>query len=86
MTLVELIEASDAQISVLERQGDLRVAITDVTDDSRQVKPGSLFVAVKGERVDGHEYVQAAVKSGASAVVMQSALSPGVTPMIRVAD
>jgi UDP-N-acetylmuramoyl-L-alanyl-D-glutamate--2,6-diaminopimelate ligase len=86
MTLVELIEVSGAQLSILERQGDLRVTITDVRDDSRQVKPGCLFVAVKGERVDGHEYVQAAVKAGASAVVIQSPLSTGATPMIRVAD
>lgn len=74
------------QPSVLERHGDMSVTITDVTDDSRQVKPGCLFVAVEGERVDGHHYVQAALQAGASAVVAQAPLSPGTTPMVRVAD
>ncbi len=86
MTLAELIEAPDEQLSVIERCGDLGVTITDVTDDSRQVGPGSLFVAVKGERVDGHDYVQAALRAGASAVVIQDAVSTGPTPLVRVAD
>lgn len=86
MTFAELIEAPDAQLAVVEQRGDMRVTITDVTDDSRQVKPGCLFVAVKGERVDGHDYVQTALKAGASAVVTQATLSSGSAPMVRVAD
>ncbi|MHC4480122.1 MAG: Mur ligase domain-containing protein, partial [Planctomycetota bacterium] len=35
--------------------------ITGLTDDSRQVRPGALFVAVRGRRVDGHRYVGQAV-------------------------
>ena len=45
------------------------VQITSVTDDSRQVEPGSLFVAIKGLTVDGHDYAAAAVERGAAAVV-----------------
>ena len=39
------------------------------TLDSRQVKPGMLFVAVKGERVDGHDFIQQALAAGAAGIV-----------------
>ncbi|APR99682.1 UDP-N-acetylmuramoyl-tripeptide--D-alanyl-D-alanine ligase [Pajaroellobacter abortibovis] len=42
-----------------------------ITSDSRQVRPGNLFVALKGERYDGHDYVEAAVRAGASLVIVQ---------------
>ncbi len=47
--------------------------------DSRRAEPGGLFVAVPGERVDGHDYAAAAVDAGASAVLSQRPLGlPGV--------
>lgn len=45
------------------------VEITKVTADSRQVIPGALFVAVRGENFDGHAYLQEAVGKGAAALV-----------------
>ena len=39
--------------------------------DSRTVKPGELFFAVKGERLDGHDYVAAALEKGATAAVVE---------------
>ncbi|MGL5915662.1 MAG: Mur ligase domain-containing protein, partial [Culicoidibacterales bacterium] len=42
-----------------------------VTFDSRQVKPGTLFIAVNGFTVNGHEYVEMAVERGAVAIVAQ---------------
>ncbi|OGO15416.1 MAG: hypothetical protein A2Z14_05060 [Chloroflexi bacterium RBG_16_48_8] len=45
--------------------------ITDAAIDSRLVIPGSLFVAVKGERVDGHEYVEEAIHRGAVVVLIE---------------
>jgi UDP-N-acetylmuramoyl-tripeptide--D-alanyl-D-alanine ligase len=38
--------------------------------DSRSIKPGELFFAVKGERLDGHDYVEAALQNGALAAVV----------------
>ena len=46
------------------------VAVTDVTHDSRLVKPGDLFVAIRGFKTDGHRYLDAAVEAGAAAVVV----------------
>jgi len=45
------------------------VAITAVTEDSRRVRPGSVFVAAPGTHADGHDYAQAAVNAGAVAVL-----------------
>ena len=44
--------------------------ITGATYDSRKVEPGSLFIAVKGERTDGHDYAVEASLKGASAVLV----------------
>ncbi|MBW2205638.1 MAG: UDP-N-acetylmuramoyl-L-alanyl-D-glutamate--2,6-diaminopimelate ligase [Deltaproteobacteria bacterium] len=45
--------------------------ISGVAYDSRQVKPGYLFVALRGTRVDGHDYVKNAISRGAAAVVAE---------------
>ena len=85
MTLDDLVGPLESRLEVMERSGDQRVVITGVTDDSRAVSPGTLFVAVKGERVDGHDFLDAAVKQQAGAVVIQQNRSLGV-PTVRVKD
>ncbi|MGB5433534.1 MAG: Mur ligase domain-containing protein, partial [Acidimicrobiia bacterium] len=45
--------------------------ITGVTHDSRAVGPGDLFVAIPGAVVDGHDYVERALASGAAAVAVE---------------
>jgi UDP-N-acetylmuramoyl-tripeptide--D-alanyl-D-alanine ligase len=45
--------------------------ITEAVFDSRQVIPGSLFVALPGERVDGHDFIESAFQSGASLALVQ---------------
>ena len=47
------------------------LVITEATIDSRQVIPGSLFVALPGERVDGHDFVADAFRRGASYALIQ---------------
>jgi UDP-N-acetylmuramoyl-L-alanyl-D-glutamate--2,6-diaminopimelate ligase len=47
------------------------VAVEDVTHDSRSVKPGDLFVAVRGLETDGHRFVAAALAAGAAAVAVE---------------
>jgi UDP-N-acetylmuramoyl-tripeptide--D-alanyl-D-alanine ligase len=69
---------------------DLGRTVTHVTADSRAVGPGSLFVALPGERVDGHTFVAAAFASGAVAVVVAHAVdvpaTDGAGPQLVVAD
>jgi UDP-N-acetylmuramoyl-tripeptide--D-alanyl-D-alanine ligase len=50
--------------------------------DSRKVQPGDLFVAVKGERVDGHEYVQQAFAAGAIGAVVEKKLAIGGNQLV----
>ena len=45
------------------------VEITGIAIDSRAVKPGYLFVAMKGGYVDGHDYIQKAIENGAVAII-----------------
>jgi UDP-N-acetylmuramoyl-L-alanyl-D-glutamate--2,6-diaminopimelate ligase len=52
--------------------------------DSRRVRTGSVFVAVPGEHVDGHEFVAAAVALGAAAVVVERPVAGLATPQIVV--
>lgn len=69
MTFAELL----APLKVQERHGNLDVEVTALTDDSRSVKAGSVFVAIRGERADGHVFVREALGAGATAVVVQDA-------------
>ncbi len=50
-------------------RGNLEALIGSVAVDSRKVKENTLFVALAGERVDGHDFIHAALQSGASAIV-----------------
>ena len=59
--------------------------VASVVDDSRQVEPGSIFVAVEGLQVDGHQFAQEAARGGAIAVVGQRGLDLNV-PYFKVPD
>ncbi len=62
--------------TILTALGDVAVAndinIAGITSDSRQVKPGFVFVAVKGNTVDGHQFINKAFESGAVAVIAEN--------------
>ena len=64
-----------------ENTGFLRVVT-----DSRTVQPGDLFVALRGERFDGHDHVQMACDAGAVAVMVDRETTGGSCSKIRVAN
>jgi UDP-N-acetylmuramoyl-L-alanyl-D-glutamate--2,6-diaminopimelate ligase len=70
---------------VIASDDNLPEKISLVTDDSRRVKPGALFVAVRGSAADGHEYLDAAKKAGATAAIVETAGRTSL-PSIRVTD
>ncbi len=59
--------------------------INSVTDDSRKVGPGSLFMAIKGLSSDGNDYIDKAIEKGAVAIVTEQKLIKSV-PVITVKD
>jgi len=65
--------------------GTAAVSIHGASVDSRRVGPGSLFVALRGERVDGHAFVADAVRAGASAALVERELEIEV-PQVVVDD
>ncbi len=69
--------------------GTLRGEVSEfarVSTDSRDIRRGDLFVALRGERFDGHLFAEAALKAGAAAVVVDGAAPGAVSPAIVVAD
>lgn len=56
--------------------------ITSITDDSRNVKPGCIFVCIKGDRFDGHSVAQQAIDQGAACAVVQ--YDTGAAPQLLV--
>jgi UDP-N-acetylmuramoyl-L-alanyl-D-glutamate--2,6-diaminopimelate ligase len=68
----DVIEALVASGELMAVHGSLPARFADVTDDSRVVVPGALFVARRGPGVDGHRYVVDAMRAGATAAVIES--------------
>lgn len=66
MKLKDIIKGIDCKVN-----GDVNVEVKDIQFDSRQVSAGTLFVAQRGTKVDGHDFIDKAVKAGAVAVVCE---------------
>lgn len=82
-TLKDIISTLDVQ----QVQGDQNVSIQDITADSRAVKLNSLFIALDGATVDGHNYIDKAVAAGAVAVIVSKPVTvPDDVCVITVSD
>ena len=86
MRLFALIEGAKYQVL----RGSLEVEVRGVRYDSRQIRPGDLFVCIRGFALDGHDFLRAAWTSGAVAALVErgdlpeSALREGT--VVRVGD
>lgn len=65
--------------------GGERAAIRGVSTDTRTLEPGALFVALRGERFDGHDFVREALRRGAAAALVSRELV-GCEPLVVVED
>jgi len=77
---------------VVKTSGDLQSEVVSITEDSRAVRPGSVFVAIQGTQQDGHNFVNQAFAQGATAVVVEEGCfqsasaeaAPAVSALIHV--
>ena len=81
MRLKELLQG----ITILEATADMEQEIAHVSYDSRQTRPGDLFVAMSGFAVDGHDFIGKAMEAGAAAVLCEK-VPQGDIPYVRAAD
>jgi UDP-N-acetylmuramoyl-L-alanyl-D-glutamate--2,6-diaminopimelate ligase len=78
MTLLDLLNGAE----ILAQSGNPQV--TGVEYDSRRVKPGDVFVAMRGESSDGNQFVEPAIASGAVAIITDSDSTPAKVAWARV--
>jgi len=73
-------------VDVLETRGVLPDLVTRVTYDSRQAERETLFVALRGEHVDGHDFLESATESGAACAIVEEFREEASLPQVRVAS
>ena len=69
-TIDEVLEVTSARL-LSGNSGDLRRKIRRLCSDSREVGPGDLFIAFKGEHFDGHRFVEQALRKGAIGALIE---------------
>lgn len=80
MNLSKLAEITNGKI-----YNNQNITIKNIKIDSNQITEGDLFIAIIGQNKDGHDYIESAIKNGASAVITSKEI-PNQIPYIKVAD
>ncbi|GMR13495.1 MAG: UDP-N-acetylmuramoyl-L-alanyl-D-glutamate--2,6-diaminopimelate ligase [Gemmatimonadota bacterium] len=86
VTLASVTEVLRAAGLIQEIHGPEDVALHGVTQDSRDVEPGDLFLAWKGDRWDAHDFVGAAAETGAVAAVVERPVAEARIPQLQVSN
>ncbi|RYN13364.1 UDP-N-acetylmuramoyl-tripeptide--D-alanyl-D- alan ine ligase [Bifidobacterium animalis subsp. animalis] len=86
MTLAQMVQAVHGSAEHCDCDDLETVTATSVVTDSRQVVDGSLFVAIAGEHVDGHDFVDAAARQGAVAALVEREIESAPIAQIVVPD
>ena len=66
--------------------GDARTRFQGISTDTRSLRPGDVFVAIAGERFDGHDFIPQAISAGCAAVVSHRDVSDCPVEVYRVPD
>ena len=80
MNLSKLAEITNGKI-----YNNKNINIKNIKIDSNQITEGDLFIAIIGQNKDGHDYIESAIKNGASAYITSKEI-PNQIPYIKVAD
>lgn len=89
---MSLLWTSDALVEATDGRplGQMPEGVTGISIDSRSLKPGEAFFAIKGDAMDGHDFATAAIKAGAGLLVVAEGKLPALgrlsAPMIVVPD
>ena len=86
MTLAQMVQAVHGSAEHCDCDDLETVTATSVVTDSRQVVDGALFVAIAGEHVDGHDFVDAAARQGAAAALVEREIKSAPIAQIVVPD
>lgn len=77
LTIREIMEAADARLITAGEPGQvMERKVSHVTQDSREVRQGSLFVPMKGEKRDGHDFIAQCFAQGAAACFSEKEIVP----------
>src|SRR5688572_19389105 len=60
------------RVHIRSVHGQTAVEVKDLAIDSRKVTNGSAFIAIRGSATDGHQFIDAALKNGASAIICET--------------
>ena len=85
LTLHEIAQFAGGMIGA----GDGNISVTKISTDSRTVKRGELFVALRGEKFDGHKFVETAANAGAAGAIVETGWDERVPEgfvIVRAAD
>lgn len=74
VTLAQLTEILNA--TPLKRSETAALSATGISTDTRQLQPGEIFLALRGENFDGHQFVHTAAEQGAIAAIVDEEFSP----------
>ncbi len=85
LKVAELVEAAKGSLIA---KGDIsKINIKGISIDSREIKEGEAFVAIKGDNFDGHKFINLAVKKGASCIIAHKKIGLKIkVPLIQVED
>src|SRR5699024_6805637 len=88
LSLSHVADAVDGAVHQVPQATGSTAGVVDaeVVVDSRAVVPGSLFAAIVGERVDGHDFIAEAARAGAVAALVSRPVPDAPIPTIEVAD
>ena len=67
----------------LKVKGDLEIKVTGIESDSKKIKNGNMFIAIKGYITDGHIYIEEAIESGATAVMVEEGCDTKILKSIK---
>lgn len=81
-TIQDIIKATKGQLI----NGNPATVVSSISTDSRTLKEGDLFVALIGERFDGHDFIKQAIERGAIGAIVSREIDQNIGCIIKVAD